>query len=131
MKTYGLLAEFSEHEQVVEAARTAHQQGYRHMDAFTPFPVEGLPEALGRKRTAIPLIVLSAAAFGAGGGYFMEWYSMAIDYPLNIGGRPFNSWPAYIPITFESMVLCAAFAAVIGMLALNRLPRPHHPVFGV
>jgi hypothetical protein len=128
-KIHGLVAEFTEHEQVLEAAQRAHAQGYRRMDAYTPFPVEGLAHALGRKRTAVPLIVLSVAIAGALGGYFMQWYAMAVDYPVNIGGRPLNSWPAYIPITFELMILCAALSAIIAMLALNRLPQPHHPIF--
>jgi ActD protein len=128
---YGLMAEFTDHEQVVNAAKRAHEQGYRCMDAYTPFPVEDLPEALGHKGTAVPLIVLMGGIVGALGGYVMEWYSMAVDYPINIGGRPFHSWPAYIPITFELMVLCASLSAIVGMLALNRLPQPHHPVFNL
>jgi len=126
---YGVVAEFSDHEQLVEAAKLARERGYRCMDAYTPFPVEDLPEALGHKRTPVPLIVLLGGIAGAAGGYFMEWYSMAVDYPLNVGGRPLNSWPAYVPITFELMVLCAAISAIIGMLVLNRLPRLHHPIF--
>jgi hypothetical protein len=127
--TYGLMAEFEDHEQVLEAARRAYEQGYRRMDAYTPFPVEGLAEALGRPRTVVPLVVLIGGICGGLGGYFMEWYAMAVDYPINVGGRPFNSWPAYVPITFELTVLGAAISAIIGMLALNRLPEPHHPVF--
>jgi len=128
---YGLMAEFAGHEQVVEAAKRAYQQGYRRMDGFTPFPVEGLAQALGHQRTALPLIVLIGGICGGIGGYFMQWYSMAVDYPINVGGRPFHSWPAYVPITFELIVLAAAIAALLGMLALNRLPEPHHPVFNV
>jgi hypothetical protein len=130
-KLFGLMAGFDDHERVVEAAKSAHEQGYRHMDAYTPFPVEGLAEALGSKGTSVPLIVLIGGICGGLGGYFMEWYAMAISYPINIGGRPFNSWPAYIPITFELTILAAAISAIVGMLALNRLPRPHHPVFNV
>jgi hypothetical protein len=126
-----LIAEFTEPAQLLEAARRARAQGYRCLDAYTPFPVEDLSEALGYRRTGVPFLVLMGGTVGALGGYFMEWYSMAVDYPINIGGRPFNSWPAYIPITFELMVLVASVTAIVGMLALNRLPRPHHPVFGV
>jgi hypothetical protein len=126
---YGLMAEFVNDGEILAATRAAYEQGYRRMDAFTPFPVDGLPEALGRKRTFVPLLVLAGGICGGLGGYLLQWYAMAVDYPLNIGGRPYNSWPAYIPITFELTVLCAAFAATIGMLALNRLPEPYHPVF--
>lgn len=123
------MAEFEDHSQVVEAAKCTREAGYQCMDAYTPFPVEDLPEALGCKATAVPLIVLIGGIVGAVGGYFMEWYAMAVDYPINVAGRPFNSWPAYIPITFELLVLCAAISAIVGMLALNHLPEPHHPVF--
>jgi hypothetical protein len=128
---HGLMAEFTSDRAVLEATRRAYASGYRRMDAYSPFPVEGLAEALGRRGTAVPLIVLMGGIIGGLGGYFMEWYSMAVDYKFNIGGRPLNSWPAFIPITFELTVLCAALSAVIGMLALNRLPEPYHPVFNV
>ena len=125
------MAEFASDCEVLAAVRAAYDHGYRRMDAFTPFPVEGLPEALGRKRTLVPLLVLSGGICGGLGGYFLQWFAMAVDYPLNIGGRPYDSWPAFIPITFELTVLSAAFAATFGMLALNRLPEPYHPVFNV
>lgn len=128
---YGLMAEFKSDEEILAAVKSAYEHGYRKMDAFTPFPVDGLAHALGRRETAVPLIVLGGGIAGGLGGYFLQWYSMAVDYPLNIGGRPLNSWPAFIPITFEITVLSAAFAAIIGMLALNRLPEPYHPVFNV
>lgn len=128
-KLYGLMAEFSESEQISAAAKCAHEEGYRRMDAFTPFPVEDLPENLGYHRTWVPAIVLAAGITGAVAGYFMQWYAMAADYPLDVGGRPLNSWPQFIPITFELTVLSGALAALIAMLALNRLPQPHHPVF--
>jgi hypothetical protein len=128
---YGLLAEFLRPEAVVEAARRAYERGYRNMDAYSPFPVEGLAEAIGFRRNRIPLIVLIGGLVGGLGGYFMQWFSATIHYPYLVGGRPYHSWPAFLPITFELTVLCAAFAAVFGMLGLNGLPRPHHPVFYV
>jgi len=129
--TVGLMAEFVGHEELLSAARTAHSAGYRHMDAYSPFPVEGLAEAIGHKRSALPLVVLLGGITGGLGGYFMEWYAMAVDYPIEIGGRPLHSWPAFIPITFELTILCAALSAIVAMLAFNRLPRPYHPVFNV
>ncbi len=128
---YGLLAEFSESAALVAAARHAYETGYRKMDAFTPFPIDGLAEILGRKQSFVPLIVFLAGLLGGAGGYFMEWYAMSVDYPINVGGRPLNSWPPFVPITFELTILSGALAAIIAMLALNRLPQPHHPVFNV
>jgi hypothetical protein len=126
---YGVMAEFEEHEQVLNAARRAHADGYRRMDAYSPFPVEGLAEALGQEWTAVPLFTLAGGIMGGLGGYFMEWYSMGVLYPFNVGGRPFNSWPMFIAITFELTVLIASISALTSMLVLNRLPQPHHPVF--
>src|SRR5579872_4592523 len=103
---HGLMAEFQHPEEALAAVRQAYEAGYRQMDAYTPFPVEGLGEALGRKGTAVPLIVLIGGIVGGLGGYFMQWYAMVIDERVNIGGRPFHSWPAFIPITFELTVLC-------------------------
>jgi hypothetical protein len=128
---YGFIAEFEEHQEVLEAARRAYAEGYRAMDAFSPFPVEGLAEALGHHQTLVPLFTLAGGIAGGLGGYFMEWYSMGKLYPLNVGGRPLNSWPNFIPITFELTVLIAALSALVAMLVLNRLPEPHHPVFNV
>jgi hypothetical protein len=128
---YGLMAEFENPNDLVAAARQAHEEGYRKMDAYTPFPVEGLAEALGFRHTRVPLIVLIGGLVGCAAGYFMQYYLSAIDYPLNVGGRPLNSWPSFIPVTFEMTILVAALAAVLGMLALNGLPMPHHPVFNV
>lgn len=128
---YGVMAEFDTPEEVLEATRQAYRQGYRKMDAFTPFPVEGLAEELGQRGTAVPLITLIGGIAGGLGAYFMQWYAMGILYPLNIGARPKNSWPMFIPITFELTVLIASFSALIGMLALNHLPEPHHPVFNL
>ncbi|HEX9045885.1 MAG TPA: DUF3341 domain-containing protein [Verrucomicrobiae bacterium] len=126
---YGLMAEFPGSQELLAAAQRAHDYGFRRMDAFTPFPVEGLNEALGLKKSWVPLIVLLAGIGGGLGGYFMEWYAMAVSYPINTGGRPLNSWPMYIPITFELTVLCGALAAIGAMFALNRLPEPYHLVF--
>lgn len=129
---YGLMAEFGSDQEIVGATRSAYEHGFRKMDAFAPFPVEGLAEALGRRnKTAVPAIVLGGGAFGCLSGYFLQWFALDVSYPLNIGGRPLNSWPAFIPITFELTILSAAFAAIIGMLALNNLPLPHHPLFNV
>lgn len=126
---YGLAAAFDSPEAVLRAAGAAHRAGYRQMDAYSPVPVDGLAEALGRGKTKIPLLVLLGGIAGGGGGYFMQWYAMAVFYPLNIGGRPFNSWPMFIPITFEMTVLAAALSGVCGMLLLNGFPRLHHPIF--
>ena len=128
---HGLMVEFKDHEEVVAAATRAHAAGYRCMDAYSPFPVEGLAEALGRKPTIVPLIVLIGAICGGVGGYFMQYYALGIDYPINIAGRPFHSWPAFIPITFEMTVLFGSISAIVSMLLLNGLPEPHHPVFNV
>ena len=128
---YGLMAEFEAHEQLLEAATKARDHGYSRMDGYSPFPIEGLPQALGRKRTLVPLVVLLGGIGGGLGGYFMEWYANVISYPINIGGRPMNAWPSFIPITFELTILGAALSAFFGSLAMNKLPQPYHPVFNV
>ena len=130
-KLYGLMAEFENPTAVVEAARKSYASGYRRMDAYSPYPIEELTEALGIKATRLPLLVLIGGLLGATGGYSLCYWVSAVVYPLNIGGRPLHSWPAFIPVTFECTILLAAFAAVFGMLALNRLPEPYHPVFNV
>jgi hypothetical protein len=128
---YGLMAEFDRPEELRSAAQQAYAEGYRRMDAYTPFPVEGLAEALGLHRTRLPLVVLLGGIVGCIGGFVLQYYAAVIDYPINVGGRPLNSWPSFIPVTFETTILCAALAAVLGMLALNGLPMPYHPVFNV
>ena len=128
---YGLLAEFEDSDTVIRAAHRVHEAGYRCLDAFSPFPIEELSEATGHHRSYLPLIVLISGVVGGAAGYYMMYYASVVSYPLNVGGRPLHSWPSFIPITFELTVLAAAFGAVLGMLALNGLPMPYHPVFNV
>jgi Protein of unknown function (DUF3341) len=126
---YGLMAEFASAEALLVAARRTYAEGYRETEAYSPFPVEGLSEAIGFTSNRVPLLTLLGGILGAAIGYFIQWYSAVIDYPLNVGGRPLNSWPAFILVTFELAILGAALAAVFGMLLLNGLPRLSHPVF--
>ncbi len=128
---YGLMAEFEQPDHLLSAAEKAYQAGYRKMDAYSPFPIEGLAEAIGFHRNAVAPIVLIGGLVGCLTGFFLQYLIAVYDYPLNIGGRPLNSWPSFIPITFELTVLFGAFSALFGMLALNGLPMPYHPVFNV
>ena len=125
------MAQFESPTDLLAAAQRAYAEGYRKMDAYTPMPIHGLAEAIGSRRNYLPLLVLIGGLFGCGAAYLMLWSIETIVYPLNVGGKPFNSWPAFIPITFETTILFAALAAVFGMLALNGLPTPYHPVFNV
>ena len=128
---YGLMAEFEQPADLLAATRAAHEAGYHKMDAYSPFPVEGLAEMLHKHKNRLPKLVLLGGLVGAFLGFSFQYYAAVIDYPINVGGRPFNSWPSFIPITFETTILVAAFVAVLGMFALNGLPQPYHPVFNV
>lgn len=130
-RTYGVLGEFETADELVAAARRAWAAGYRHLNAYSPFPVEGLPHMLGYRAAILPLLGLAGVLVGAGLMYGLQYWMNVVDYPINVGGRPYHSWPAFIPLTFELIILVAGFAAVLGMLGLNGLPQPYHPVFNV
>ncbi|MEQ1572823.1 MAG: DUF3341 domain-containing protein [Vicinamibacterales bacterium] len=128
---YGLMAEFDNPTALVRAAEQARLAGYREMDAYSPIPIHDLTEAIGARRTRLPILVFIGGMLGGLGGFGLEYWSQVIAYPLNIGGRPLNSWPQFVPVMFETTVLGAALAAFVGMWALNKLPQPYHPVFNV
>lgn len=128
---YGVLAEFDNPTEIVAAAHRAYEEGYRKMDAYTPYPIEELSEAIGFHKNSIALVVLIGGIIGGLSGLGLQIFTSAIDYPLNVGGRPLISWPSFVPVTFEMTILLASFGAVLGMLALNGLPMPYHPVFNV
>jgi hypothetical protein len=128
---FGLMAEFETAQDVLQATQRAWQAGYRRMDAYTPYPVEGLAQVLGHRKTVIPSVVLVAGLVGGAIGFFMQYWSMAVDYRFNSGGRPYNSWPVFIPVTFELLILVGSLAAFLSVLFLNGLPRPNHPLFNV
>jgi Alternative complex III, ActD subunit len=128
---YGLMAEFENPTALVAAARLTREAGYRKMDAYSPFPIEELSDAMGHHYDPLPLLVLIGGLAGGTAGFLFQYWASAIDYPINVGGRPLLSWPSFIPVTFEMTILAAAFVAVLGMLGLNGLPMPYHPVFNV
>ncbi len=128
---YGLMAEFDDPKALVAATAAAYDHGYRQMDAYSPIPIEELSEALGIHHTAVPAIVLLGGIVGGLTGYGLQYWVSVIAYPINVAGRPFNSVPSFIPVTFELTILFAALTAVFGMIALNRLPTLYHPVFNV
>ena len=131
LPSYGMMAEFASAQSLVDAARKTHAAGYRKIDAYSPFPVEELAEAIGFHKNYVPLVTLIGAITGGLTGYLMQYWIAAIAYPVNVGGRPYHSWPAFIIVTFEMTILFGAISAVFGMLALNGLPMPYHPVFNV
>ena len=129
---HGLLAEYRSAQELLEAAERASHEGFRAMDAYTPYPVEAIAEVIENHRPSkVPLVCLVGGIVGALAGWALVYWTSTIDYPMNVGGKPYNSWPAFIPVIFECTILFAAFFAGIGMLALNRLPEPYHPVFNV
>ena len=128
---HGLMAEFQNADALLEASKKTYAAGYRRLDAFTPFPVHGLSEAVGYRKRILPWLVLAGGILGGLGGFALQYWVSVVELPMNVGGRPLNSWPSFIPVTFECTILGAALTAVLGMLALNGLPRPNHPVFNV
>jgi len=129
-RIYAVMAEFETPERLIAAARRAREAGYSKMEAYSPVPLDGLPEALALPRSKVPMAVLLGGIVGAVTAYGIQFLSTVIDYPHNIGGRPYHSWPSYIPVTFELTVLFASLVGLVAMILFNRLPRPHHPVFG-
>ena len=128
-KLYGLMAEFADPTALVDAARRAREEGFTKLDAYSPYPIEALTEALDIHDRKLPAVVLGGGILGGLAGYALCYWCSVIAYPLNVGGKPFHSVPAFIIPTFETTILFAAFAAVLGMLGLNGLPMPYHPVF--
>ncbi len=128
-EVYGVLAEFEDADALVAAATRVRDAGYARVDAYTPFSVPGLPEAIGFRRDRVALVTLIGGILGGAGIYFLQWFSAVVNYPINSGGRPFNSWPAFIPATFECTVLGAALFAFFGYLIMSGLPKLHHPIF--
>lgn len=128
---YGLAAEFRGAEDLLEAAKRAREAGYTRMDAYTPYPIEELSETVEPHRSKVPLVTLIGGILGGLTGFFLQYWTQVYVYPMNIGGRPHNSWPSFIVVTFELTILFASIAAVVGMIALNRLPMPYHPIFNL
>src|SRR5450432_3225005 len=128
---FGMMAEFDTPTEIVEAAERTSAAGYKKIDAYSPFPIEELGEAIGFHHNGVALITLIGGMLGCLGGFMLQWWISTISYPVNIGGRPMNSWPSFVPVTFEMTILFAGLSAVFGMLVLNGLPQPYHPVFNV
>jgi len=128
---YGLAAEFQSAADLLQAAHAAREAGYDRIDTFSPLPIHGMEDAVGQRFTRLPWIVFIAGLAGAAFGFGLQYWTSVIDYPLNIGGKPLNSWPAFIPITFECTILFAGLTSALSMVLMNGLPRPHHPVFNI
>lgn len=126
---YGLVAELDSASELLAATEATRKAGYTKIDAFSPLPIHGMEEAIGQKYTRLPILVFLGGLTGGLGGYFLQYWTAVIDYPIMIGGKGLHTWPAFIPVTFECTILFSAFAAVFGMILINGLPRPHHPVF--
>jgi hypothetical protein len=131
LPVYGVVAEFDTPTALVTAANRTREAGYTRFEAYSPFPIEDLVAAVGHPHTRLPLAVFLGGLIGGLAGYLMQYYTAVVTYPLNIGGRPFHSWPAFVPITFECTILGAALTAVFAMLARNGLPMPYHPLFHI
>ncbi len=129
--SYGLMAEFDSAQELVVAAHKAHEAGYQKLDAYSPFPIEGLAEAIGFHKNRVALVVLIGGIVGGLSAYALQYWVAAITYPTNVGGRPYHSWPSFIIVTFELTILFAGVSSAVGMIALNGLPMPYHPVFNV
>jgi hypothetical protein len=128
---HGVMGEFQDPQDLVDAIEKVRAAGYTKLDAYTPYPIEEVWEAIGHHKSPVPLIVLLGGMFGGLSGFFLQYWVSVIEYPINIGGRPYNSWPAFIPVTFECTILGAVLAAVAGVFIINGLPEPYHPVFNV
>lgn len=128
-RLHGLVAEFNSPDALLAATKAVHSEGYTHVDAYSPYPIEEVWEAMGLHHNALPLMVLLGGIAGGIFGFGLQYWTSVIDYPLNVGGRPLNSWPAFVPVTFECIILFGALTAVLGMIALNGLPQPYHPIF--
>lgn len=128
---HGIMAEFEDEEAIISATQQAVDAGYKKMETYTPYPLEELMDILHLHKNNVALVILIGGIVGCIVGFFMQYYASVIHYPINVGGRPFNSWPAFVPVMFECTILFAALSAIVGMLTMNGLPRPHHPVFNV